>query len=178
MKKAVIFHGTGSSPDSFWIPYVKSQLIERGFEVTVPALPNSDEPNLAEWLELALGLDYDEQSVVVGHSSGCALILALLERIGTPVAQAILVSGFAQPLGKGPNPMLEETYDWDYLSDRARWTFINSDDDPWGCDDKAGRYMFDRLGGDLIVRHGQGHMGSDAFNQPYTEFPLVVQLVD
>lgn len=55
--------------------------------------------------------------------------------------------------------------------------FINSDNDPWGCDDKQGRKMFDKLGGTLIIRH-DGHMGSEKFNQPYREFPLVVKLVE
>jgi hypothetical protein len=37
--------------------------------------------------------------------------------------------------------------------------------------------MFDHLGGTLIVRHGEGHMGSDSFNQPYKEFPLLEKLI-
>ena len=55
--------------------------------------------------------------------------------------------------------------------------FINSDNDPWGCDDKEGYYMFENIGGTLIVRHGEGHMGSNDFNQPYKEFPLLEKLI-
>jgi hypothetical protein len=32
--------------------------------------------------------------------------------------------------------------------------------------------MFDHLGGTQIIKHGEGHMGSDTFKQPYKEFPL------
>ena len=55
---------------------------------------------------------------------------------------------------------------------------INSDNDPWGCDDKAGKFIFDNLGGTLIIRHGEGHMGSNTFNQPYREFPLLLELIE
>ena len=34
------------------------------------------------------------------------------------------------------------------------------------------------LGGTLIIRHGEGHMGSSKFNQPYKEFPLLTKLID
>jgi hypothetical protein len=37
--------------------------------------------------------------------------------------------------------------------------------------------MFDKLGGTLIIKSGEGHMGSDSFNQPYKEFPLIITLV-
>lgn len=60
----------------------------------------------------------------------------------------------------------------------THFVLINSDNDPWGCDDKAGRELFDHLGGDLIIRHGAGHMGSTKFSQPYTSFPLISHLVD
>jgi len=38
--------------------------------------------------------------------------------------------------------------------------FINSVNDPWGCNDKQGRKMFDNLGGTLVVNN-DGHMGSN-----------------
>jgi hypothetical protein len=56
--------------------------------------------------------------------------------------------------------------------------FINSDNDPWECTDIQGRIMFDHLGGTQIVLHGEGHMGSGTFKQPYKDFPLVAKLID
>ena len=38
--------------------------------------------------------------------------------------------------------------------------------------------MFDTFGGTLIIRHGEGHMGSNAMNQPYKEFPLLLKLIE
>ena len=115
---------------------------------------------------------------MVGHSAGCPLILSLLENISVRIRQAILVAGCVTPLGKGTDGMLQRVYNWERISQRAgEFYFINSDNDPWGCDDRQGRIMLDHLGGTLIIRQGEGHMGSDAFHQPYREFPLLKKLI-
>jgi len=75
--------------------------------------------------------------------------------------------------------MLQKSYDWKKIGNNAtNFVFINSDNDPWGCSDQQGREMFDKLGGIHIVKHGEGHMGSNMFKQPYKKFPLLIQLVE
>ncbi|MFI5271216.1 MAG: alpha/beta hydrolase, partial [Candidatus Saccharimonadales bacterium] len=54
--------------------------------------------------------------------------------------------------------------------------FINSIDDPWGCDDKQGRILFDKLGGTQIIRN-DGHFGSGTYKQPYPTFDLLNRLI-
>lgn len=180
MKNATIFHGTGNSPDDFWFPWLAAQLTKREYDVSVPELPNRDHPDLRNWLPVAQQREYNSESVVIGHSAGAALILALLEHLDSPIKQAILVAGFGQllPDFRDADAILQSTYDWKRI--RANVddiVFINSNNDPWGCDDAAGRYMFDNIGGTLIVPHNQGHMGSHSNNQPYKEFPLLLKLV-
>ncbi len=117
---------------------------------------------------------------MIGHSAGVPLILSILEHINTVIRQAILVAGFFEDLHVGDHePILQKQYDWDKIKKHAKeFVFINSDNDPWGCDDKAGRRMFDKLGGTLIVPHGEGHFGSEKFNQPYKTFPLLLKFID
>lgn len=94
---------------------------------------------------------------------------------------AILVSGYARPKGekKDAEKILQPSYNWKKIQSHVKdIIFINSDNDPWGCNDVEGMYMFDHLGGTLIIKHGEGHMGSDVFKQPYKEFPLLVKLID
>ena len=93
---------------------------------------------------------------------------------------AILVAGYARQKEefKNPEKILQNTYDWVKIKKNVNEIIlINSDNDPWGCDDIEGRYMFDHLGGTLIIKH-EGHMGSDTFKQPYKEFPLLVKLIE
>lgn len=183
MKHVVILHGTGETPDHFWYPWLKKNLQERGFSVSIPQLPDTDNPTLTNWLPAARKEFYTEDTIIIGHSAGCPLLLSVLEKSHVQIKQAILVAGFVHPLGKKElkdEPILQETYDWGEISTHVKDIFfINSDNDPWGCTDSEGRYMLDALNkGTLIIPKGQGHMGSGTFNQPFTEFPLLLKLLD
>ncbi len=181
MKEAIILHGTSETDQSFWLPYAKAELEKKGFTVSIPALPDADNPDLKNWLPVALAETYSERTVLIGHSAGCPLILSVLENIDVKIKQAILVSGYGRPIGDypKPEPILQDKYDWEKIKSHAEdIIFINSDNDPWGCDDKEGRYMWEHLGGTLILREGEGHMGSDKFDQPYREFPFLIKLTD
>ncbi len=162
----------------YWFPYLKKELEKKGFEVWVPSLPNTQKPNLNDWLGFVLDKGkFSKETIIIGHSSGAQLILSILEKIDVKVKQAILVSGYAQPLPKEEDAKKEGEFDWPTIKKNVQdVVFINSDNDPWGCDDIQGRIMFDNLGGTLIIKH-EGHMGSTTYNQPYKEFPLLVKLL-
>jgi predicted alpha/beta hydrolase family esterase len=114
---------------------------------------------------------------LIGHSAGATLILGLLERIESPIKKAILVSGFHR---YDENfKILQPDYNWEKIKNNCRKIlFLNSDNDPFGCDDTEGREMFDKLGGIQIIFHGEGHMGSSSYNQPYKEFPFLLSLCE
>lgn len=180
MKNAIILHGSGSTPNDVWYPWLKQELQEKGYKVSAPILTADDPAPLSVWLPLALKENYDAETVLVGHSSGAPLILSVLENLNVKVKQAIIVAGFITPLAvdKGHNPILQETYNWDKIKNHVQdLIFINSDNDPWGCDDKQGKAMHQKLGGTLIINH-EGHMGSDTFKQPYKQFPFLLTLID
>ena len=179
-KNAIIFHGTGTRPDEFWFPYVKEKLEARGYSVWLPQLPNADKPNIEEWLPFVLKSGMiTEDTVLIGHSKGSALILHILENIHFIMKQAILVAGYAEALPKTAKSDDKDELKWDVIKFHVKdIIFINSDNDPWECTDVQGRIMFNHLGGTQIILHGEGHMGSGTFKQPYKEFPLIVKLVD
>lgn len=126
--------------------------------------------------------EYTEDTVIIGHSAGAPLVLSVLENINVTVRKAILVAGFARPLrgDKGvPLPILQPSYDWNKIKKAAKdIIYINSENDPWTIDQEEGLYMWRKTGGTLIVREGDGHMGSDSFKQPYTRFPLLEKLLE
>lgn len=180
MKNVVVFHGSGTTPDAVWQPWLKSNLEDNGYAVSIPVLTADDPAHLDVWLPLALKEKYDSDTVLIGHSSGAPLILSLLEKLDVKVKKAILIAGFITPLpsDKGHNPILQKSYDWQKIKSNAQeFIFINSVNDPWFCNDKQGRAMFDKIGGTLIINN-EGHMGSDTFNQPYKEFPFLIKLID
>ncbi len=180
MKNALVFHGTGDTPDRYWFPFVRDFLERRGYEVWLPALPNAATPNVRDWLSFVLERGHvTSDTLLIGHSAGSQLILNLLETLSEPVRQAVLVSGYARGLRKNAQTEEYAPLNWETIKTRAdQFVFINSDNDPWGCDDRQGRLMLERLGGILVIPHGEGHMGSTSFSQPYTEFPLLTRLLD
>lgn len=182
MKNVVILHGTSETKDSFWFPWLTKELEKKNYAVSLPALPYADYPALKKWLPVALKENYTPETILIGHSAGCPLQLSILENINIRIKQAILVSGYARPKSDNPKPepILQNTYNWEKIGDNVEdIIFINSDNDPWGCDDIEGRFMLDQLGkGKLIIMKGEGHMGSDKFKQPYKEFPFLLKLID
>jgi predicted alpha/beta hydrolase family esterase len=124
-------------------------------------------------------MKFSEETILIGHSTGSQLILSVLERIDVRIKQAILVSGYAKALRSDAHLENDEDFNWDTIKEKCRaFVFINSDNDPWGCNDTQGRIMLDKLGGTLVIPKGEGHMGSTTYKQPYKEFPLLVKLLD
>ena len=179
MKNAIILHRTKDKPTDFWFPWLKEQLEKRGYEVWLPQLPVSDKPNRGDWLPFILeNWKFTEDTVIIGHSAGAQIIPSVLEKLDVKIKQAILVSGYAKALRKtAESENSVDDFDWKNIQEKAEeFFFINSDNDPWTCNDKQGRIFFDNLGGTQIVKH-EGHMGSSMFNQPYKEFPFLLKLI-
>ncbi len=178
--KAIIFHGTGCKPDDpiYWYAWLGQQLKAAGYEVEVPYYPDINHEPIDTFLPKVLkNHHFDEETVLVGHSAGGPLILSILENIDVVIPQAILVAGLIKDLPNDDNPILQPSYKWEKIKSHVKDIyFINSTNDPWGCDDKQGRLMFDQLGGTQIIRQ-DGHFGSSSKNQPYKEFPLLAQLI-
>ena len=175
-RRAIIFHGTGGNPEICWYPWLASRLAGRGYTVEVPHYPGINVEPITTFLPTVLsGHRFDEETTLVGHSGGAALLLALLESLDVTVAQAILVAGYSTPPNTSDEPVLKPDYDWDAIRSHVRdLYFINSREDPYGCDDRQGRAMFERLGGTQIVRD-DGHFGD--YNQPYESFDLLDRLI-
>lgn len=176
MKNVIILHGSSSKPTDFWFPYIKENIEKVGYQVWVPELPDTDTPELKHQLRFVLeGGNFNQDTILIGHSSGCPLILAVLEKLPSRISKSVQVAGFLD----GEHSILKKEYDWERIKSNAKdFLFINSDNDPWGCDHKQGLRLFEKLGGTLVIRHGEGHMGSEKFNQPYKEFPLLLKLLE
>lgn len=175
-RNAILFHGTGANPEVVWLPWLGRRLTERGYAVQIPHYPDINVESIATFLPKVLANHrFDEHTVLVGHSGGAALLLALLEHIDVTVAQAILVAGYCTQPNTFDEPVLKDRYDWAAIKAHVRdLYFINSRVDPYGCDDKQGRAMFERLGGTQIVRD-DGHFGD--YDQPYDTFELLDKLI-
>lgn len=114
-KNYVCLHGyTASSKDDFW-PWLKKELESRGNKVYVPDLPNTKDPDIYEQVKDVLkNCEFDENTVLVGHSLGSVVALKVLEKIKRPIKKLVLVAGFAQPKFKDKKRIFEDKFDWKF----------------------------------------------------------------
>jgi predicted alpha/beta hydrolase family esterase len=180
MPHLVLLHGMDATSDDQWVPSIKTQFEERGWKVDALDIPDSDNPALQHWLQhFNEQVTLTEDSVLVGHSMGCPVILSVIEVSKIKLKKAILVAGFVEPIVDAVTPILPNEYNWSQIkANCAEFVFINSDNDPYDCTDKQGRIMMDNLGGTQIIMSGEGHFGTSEFNQPYPEFPLLIKLIE
>src|SRR3972149_6730565 len=102
-KRAVIVHCWEGYPEYCWYPQTKKELEAAGFEVFVPAMPETDNSKLSLWfpkLQEVIG-NPDENLYLIGHSIGCATILRYLENIdeAEKIGGAVFVAGFTENPG-------------------------------------------------------------------------------
>ena len=181
MKNAVILHGTGADSSSNWFPWMKEELSEKGYEVWVPDLPNSMYPDSVANAKFVLNRwQFDEDSLIIGHSSGAVLALYLLQALpeDTIVDRAFLVSVFKDDLG-WPNlsNVFAEPLDWEEIKSRARKiTLLHSNNDPYISLDQA-EFIAEKLDAKLFIKEGQGHFNFEV-GAEYAQFPTLLNLIE
>ena len=129
--RAIILHCWGGNSESNWFPWLKKELENKGFEVFCPDLPDSQNPKQDGWLNEAMKLEYDENTILIGHSLGSVLIMRLLEKV--KVKAVYLVAGFDEHLGI-PEIMnfFKEPFDYEKIkSNTDKIVMLSSDNDPY-----------------------------------------------
>ena len=180
MSQLVLIHGDHASSQDNWLPYVAEKFREKGWDVISPDIPDPENLDLERWLDYVNEqVELTPDTVLVGHSSGCPLIISLIEESPVQIKKAVLVAGFIEDIGFGVDPMLQDSYDWEAIKNNCEeFIFVNSDNDPYNCDDKQGRLMMDILGGTQVIVSGGMHFGTDEYEDVCEEFPLLVKLIE
>jgi predicted alpha/beta hydrolase family esterase len=179
-KKVFIIHGYGGYPEKNWFPWLKESLEKQGIETTVPAMPNTENPQLSEWLphlQSVIG-EPDGDTYLVGHSLGCITALQYLNSLpnGKKIGGVVLVAGFAEPihLTELNNFFTTPLHDEKIKNSAKAIVIINSDDDPhvplW-----QGEKIRDRFSAELVVISGGQHLNEKA---GYTELPIVLEKLE
>lgn len=174
MKKRVfIIHGWDGSPYGCWLPWLGIELENRGFKVEIPAMPNSERPEMDIWVSYLASLVgvSDENTYFVGHSIGCQTILRYIETLGPgeKIGGAVFAAGFfhLKDLANDEErsiaaPWLETPIDERSVqSHGGKFVAIFSDNDPVvPLSDKE--IFKEKFGAEVIVEHKKGHLSEDA----------------
>lgn len=181
LKNAIILHGTMGSPDGNWFKWLKSQLEQQGMNVWLPTLPNAEQPSLKQWLSFVRGtcpFPIDQQTLIVGHSSGAILALIIAQTNQTQIGKIMAVSVFCDnSLGWEPNAKLFDVpFEWEEIQPNASdLQFVHSDNDPYAPLEQA-QFVAKNCGGALTVMPDQGHFNLEK-GPEYAEFPELLKLL-
>jgi predicted alpha/beta hydrolase family esterase len=182
MSTVVIVHGWGADSESDWLPWLKEELEKRGITAITPDMPNTNAPEIEEWITFLNNTvkEIDENVYFVGHSVGCQAILRYLQTLPTDkkVGGAVFVAGFVTALIRSEEekeevikPWLETPIDWDkVLIHTKNFVAIYSDDDPYVPVSNA-EVLKEKLNAKLVLDSGRGHF-TESFD--ITQLPSVL----
>ena len=167
MKRVFIIHGWEGNPNSNWQPWLKNELIKKGYEVVAPQMPNPNEPQCKDWVNSLNKLVGTPTSsdYFVGHSLAVIAILRYFEqlKIGQEVGGAVLVSGFPDSLGiEQHHGFFDGPVNWESVKSHCKnFVVLQSDNDPY-VPMSHGKKLKENLGANLIIKHNAGHISKDA----------------
>lgn len=184
MKNALILHGTDFDRDgkqrfNNWFPWLKAELENLGYKVWLHELPEAWHPDLKRYWEFLKGFDFNEESVIVGHSSGGAMVFGILHKLPQEkkIKLAVSVAGFYKDEGWGCEGLFAEEYNWEKIKKQAKEIALFwSPDDPY-IKRKQTDYLSGKLRVKPIVLENQKHFSVGTIGEKYKKFPELLTLI-
>ncbi len=165
MKRIFIIHGWGGHPKEGWLTWLGKELESRGFEVHIPEMPDTDNPQIKKWIPHLTEVvrQADQDTYFVGHSIGCQTIVRYVSSLNNKVGGMVLVAPWAhlpnivEEEKEIARPWLETPIDFQRVRKNCgQVVAIFSDDDPEVPMSDAP--IFEKeLGAQIIVEHEKGH---------------------
>ncbi len=166
-KRVFIIHGWGATPENGWYIPLAKKLMADGFEVSVPAMPNTEDPQPQEWvdhLKEIVGIP-TPNDYFIGHSLGPTAIMLWMEQLPAQakIGGALFVGGgFTykpenMPEDLSKDPWYHRFPDFKTIKTHGdHFIALYSDDDPIAV--IADKDIFAKeLGASIIMEHNQGH---------------------
>jgi uncharacterized protein len=186
MTNVFIIHGSYGNPGENWFPWLKGELEKLGCNVFVPKFATPKNQSLANWMKEFQQYEkyLDENTILVGHSIGCAFILNVLEKYGDlpgkkSIKASFLVSGFTGSLGDPVfdtlnNTFADRDFDWQKIRHNCgKFYVFHSDNDRYVPLSKA-KMLGISLGVEPNIIKDAGHFNAAS---GYTKFELLLKLI-
>ena len=176
--KAILIPGNGGgSPRDNWFPYLGRELPKIGIEVINTQFPDPIMARAEFWLPFITELGADENTILIGHSSGAVAALRYAET--HQILGSVIVGGNWTDLGlenEAVSHYYDHPWDWEAIRRNQQWVIeFASTDDPFIPIAEA-RFIADalKLGPDYHEFTDRGHFGHPV---PLLEFPELVEAV-
>ena len=188
-KRVFIIHGWDGYPEEGWFLWLKTELEKSGFEVVIPAMPDSAKPTIDSWVSFLTQLvgEVDEQTYFVGHSIGCQAILRYLETLNKKVGGALFVAGWLMRLTGDlreeelaiARPWIEIPIDYQKVRDNcSKIMAIFSDNDEFVHLDNI-KLFEEQLGAKIIIENNKSHFsGSDGITELQSALDAIFEIAE
>lgn len=159
--KIILIHGNGgATANDHWFPWLKTQLQKLGVKVIAKTFPDNQLARLKYWLPFIEKLGTDENTILVGHSSGG--VAAMRYGQSHKIMGSALVSVNYTDLGD-ENEKASGYYDkpwvWEKIKGNQKWIVqFASKDDPYIPISQA-RHIHKKLNTEYYEFVNRGHFG-------------------
>ena len=172
MIRAVLIHGNGNSkPTDNWLPYLKTELEKLGVKVDAPQFPDTELARSSHWLPfLENELKVDENTIIVGHSSGAIAAMRYAET--HRILGSALIGAYYTHLGIVMEKLIgyfDSSWNWKNIKKNQKWIIqFAGANDPWIPINEA-HVIRDHLHTDYYESPDQGHFGGDYYKENFPE---------
>lgn len=178
LQKIILIHGNGGgTADENWFPSVKKSLEAKGLKVIAETMPDNVLARESMWLPfLKDKLGADENTIIVGHSSGAVAAMRFAE--SNKLYGSILIGACYTDLGderEKQSGYYDRPWDWNKIKANQKWIIqFASTDDPY-IPIKEARHIHEHLNTEYTESTTEGHYGSD--KKKKLEFTELIQAV-
>jgi len=177
----IIVHGCyGKSEqhpqNKHWTPWVKNKLLERGVKVETPEMPNPWAPVYKDFKKEFERYEVDENTILIGHSCGCAFLVRWLGESKNKVKKLILVAPWK--IVDKEDQFRPAFYNYpidEAIKDRVEEIVMFTADDEENAGKESLQVFHKALGGKIIELKGHGHYTLDDMGTE--EFPELLKIV-
>lgn len=180
MIRAILIHGNGGGkPTDNWFPYLKTELEKLGIKVEAPQFPDADLARASYWIPFLKDvLKTDEQTIIIGHSSGAIAAMKFAEQ--NRLLGSVLVGTYHTDLGLETEKLsgyFDSPWDWEAIKKNQQWIIQFADtSDPWIPIEEA-RYVHEKLNTDYHESTHQGHFGGDHYKETFPEAVMAIKAI-
>jgi len=186
-KKCIIIHGCPSNAekamnpekrtyDKHWIPWTKKHLLLNGIETETPLMPSPWEPDYVKFKSAFEKHKVDENTILVGHSCGCAFLVRWLGEKKKKIFKLILVAPWKIPDKDDKFRKAFYNYPIDRtIKSRVKQIVMFTSDNEEEDGKKSLKIFHEALGGEIIKLKGRGHYTLG--DMKTEEFPELLEVI-
>lgn len=158
------------------MPWLKEQLSARGISAQIPEMPAPYAPVYEDWQKTIERLEIGPETVLIGHSCGCAFLVRWLGDSKRKIDKLILVAPWK--IARKGNKEKEAFYDYPVdggIQSRVNKIAMFTADNEVAWGKESLKIFHDALGGKVIELKGRGHYTQEEMKTD--EFPELLEEV-